>query len=46
MKNESIVEYTPSYSNTFTNMYLLPLKVVMYEILLGHEELSVLPNRR
>lgn len=33
--------YTAAYSNTFTNMYLLPLKVVMYEILLGYEELSV-----
>jgi hypothetical protein len=29
-----------SYSSTFSNMYLLPLKIVMYEILLGYETLT------
>lgn len=32
--------FTFNYSNTFSNMYLLPLKVVMYEVLLGYDTLT------
>ncbi|MDD4110763.1 MAG: hypothetical protein PHS54_04340 [Clostridia bacterium] len=32
--------FTDTYSTTFTNMYLLSLKIVMYEILLGYNQLT------